>query len=83
LSYQADSGDIRLFLDASEVTLEQSPWGPNEQLTDAPIAVGTMRYEPSGEWREHWDGGVSRIAIYHGILETERIQTHHRAVGAE
>jgi hypothetical protein len=42
-----------------------------------------MLYEHLGEWQEHWDGGVSRIAIYNGILEPERIQAHYRAVDAE
>jgi hypothetical protein len=80
LSYQSDSGDARLFLDAKEVTLEQSPWGSSEELTDAPVAVGAKLYQASGEWQEHWDGGLSRIAIYASILEPERIQAHHRAI---
>jgi hypothetical protein len=83
LSHQADSGDARLFLDAREVTLEESPLGSGRKLTDAPVAVGAMLYEHLGEWQEHWDGGVSRIAIYNGILEPERIQAHYRAVDAE
>ena len=32
-------------------------------------------------WEEYWNGGVSRLAVYGGLLSEEQIETHFKAVG--
>jgi hypothetical protein len=32
-------------------------------------------------WEEYWNGGVSRVAVYGGLLSEEQIQAHFGAVG--
>ena len=83
VSYQADSGETRLFLDASQVTLEQNPLGIGEKLTDTQVAVGSLLNEATGSWQEFWTGGLSRISIYARVLDTATIQDHFQAIDAQ
>jgi hypothetical protein len=83
LSYQAETFEATLYIDGRPAKLKSSPWDQDDQLIDATVSLGAMFNGGAGKWEEQWDGSLSRVAIYDGVLTPEQIDAHYVAVGRQ
>lgn len=83
VTFDATAGFATVYVDGLAVPLESEPWAPGELPIDTNVAVGAIADVGREEWREHWDGGLTRLAVYDRVLQRSEVRHHYGAVAPD